>query len=486
MFGVNTGTPKICVFNLKIEWLHPHPHNPRKDLGDLTDLIESIKAVGIKQNLTVVPDRDENGEIIDESYTVIIGHRRMAAAKAAGLSYLPCAIDMDITPAEQIALMLHENMQRRQLTPQEEGLAFQQLQLEFGWSVGRISEYSGFSETTVRDRLRITQFDKAKVKKAYEDEGRQPKLVEFEALSRVKNEETRNKLLDKIGTFGFMTMVQTALEEEAEAVFMESLKSIPQLSNATVLSNVDTWNSSKYKRLKSIKVPDGGVIDEKFLASLPTVPDRQRHHYIHFDRYAGEKRLTFYTTVKPAKQKSSKEALQRRENIAKAWADLEALGRKYYQLRKNFVENFYCRSHEQIMLVLQGAIFAGVSGAVKYYNSSERLKSMEKILGIEPPDANAYVPETERTLKLISKLREIKKSDVTSFVYQLFTDSDEVECYGWSTKNWPVHSSKRPEKIALYAWLESLGFETSDEEKALLDGSHEVFHRGGPMRYSKK
>lgn len=484
MFGVNTRTPKICVFNLEIEWLHPHPHNPRKDLGDLTDLIESIKAVGIKQNLTVVPDRNENGEIIDESYTVIIGHRRMAAAKAAGLTYLPCAIDMDITPAEQIALMLHENMQRRQLTPQEEGLAFQQLQLEFGWSVGKISEYSGFSETTVRDRLRITQFDKAKVKKAYED--RQPKLVEFEALSKVKNEETRNKLLDKIGTFDFMGMVQRALEEEAEAAFLESLKNIPQLSDATVLSNVDTWNSSKYKRLKSIKVPADGVIDENFLASLPTVPDRQRRHYIHYDRYAGESRLTFYTRVKPAKQQTSKEALQRRENIAKAWADLEALGKKYYQRRKTFVDGYYCRSHEQVMLVMQGAIFAGVSGAVKYYDSSRRIKSMEEILGIEPPDANAYVPETERTLKLIGKLREVKKSDVASFVYQLFADSDEVECYGWNTKNWPVHSSKRPEKIALYAWLESLGYETNEEEKSILDGSHEVFHRGGPMRYSKK
>ena len=118
------------------------------------------------------------------------------------------------------------------------------------------------------------------MKKAYED--RQPKLVEFEALSKVKNEETRNKLLDKIGTFDFMGMVQRALEEEAEAAFLESLKNIPQLSDATVLSAVDTWNSSKYKRLKSIKVPADGVIDENFLASLPTVPDRQRRHYIHY------------------------------------------------------------------------------------------------------------------------------------------------------------------------------------------------------------
>ena len=272
MFGIDN-KPKICVFNLPIEWLHPHPHNPRKDLGDLSELVESIKAVGIKQNLTVVPDRDENGDMLDDSYTVIIGHRRMAAAKAAGFKELPCAIDMEITPAEQIALMLHENMQRRQLTPLEEGLGFQQLQLEFGWPVGKISEYSGFSETTVRDRLRLTQFDKTKVKKAYEE--RQPKLVEFEALSKVKDEEKRNELLEKIGTFGFMPAVKSALAEEAEKTFMEDIKSIPQLNNATVLSRTDVWNASKYKLLASVKVPEGDKVDENFIAALPTISEGQ-------------------------------------------------------------------------------------------------------------------------------------------------------------------------------------------------------------------
>ena len=58
--------------------LFPHPDNPRKDLGDLTELANSIKEKGIMQNLTVVPR-------INSTYTVIIGHRRLAAAKAAGL-----------------------------------------------------------------------------------------------------------------------------------------------------------------------------------------------------------------------------------------------------------------------------------------------------------------------------------------------------------------------------------------------------------------
>lgn len=62
---------------LPVSKLFPHPDNPRKDNGDLTELAESIKANGVLQNLTVVPKEDG-------SYTVIIGHRRLAAAKLAG------------------------------------------------------------------------------------------------------------------------------------------------------------------------------------------------------------------------------------------------------------------------------------------------------------------------------------------------------------------------------------------------------------------
>ena len=64
---------------LPIELLKPHPKNPRKDVGDVTELAESIKANGIFQPLTVL-----SGDCID-GYTVVIGHRRLAAAKLAGL-----------------------------------------------------------------------------------------------------------------------------------------------------------------------------------------------------------------------------------------------------------------------------------------------------------------------------------------------------------------------------------------------------------------
>ena len=96
------------VTMIPVAQLHPHPDNPRKDLGDITELTASIKANGVLQNLTVVPraNPDVNYEELcrqyyadpteenrtklnqfrsTDGYTVIIGHRRLAAAKLAGL-----------------------------------------------------------------------------------------------------------------------------------------------------------------------------------------------------------------------------------------------------------------------------------------------------------------------------------------------------------------------------------------------------------------
>ena len=64
---------KISFIERKM--LHPHPENPRKDLGDLEELRESIRENGIMQNLTVVPDWDDDG------YKILIGHRRFAASE---------------------------------------------------------------------------------------------------------------------------------------------------------------------------------------------------------------------------------------------------------------------------------------------------------------------------------------------------------------------------------------------------------------------
>ena len=119
------------------ELIH-HPENPRKDLGDLTELTESIKKNGIMQNLTVVPSEREK-----DAYLVVIGNRRMEAAKMAGLEELPCVISF-MNHKEQIATMLEENMQRSDLSLYEQAQGFQMM-MDLGYTQKEISDKTGFS-----------------------------------------------------------------------------------------------------------------------------------------------------------------------------------------------------------------------------------------------------------------------------------------------------------------------------------------------------
>ena len=132
---------------LPVDSLHPHPDNPRKDLGDLTELADSIRANGIFQNLTVIPVDDNF-----EQFTVVIGHRRLAAAKLAGLMEVPCVI-AQMTVKEQMQTMLLENMQRAELTVYEQAQGFQMM-LDLGSTVEEVAEKSGFSVATVRRRVK--------------------------------------------------------------------------------------------------------------------------------------------------------------------------------------------------------------------------------------------------------------------------------------------------------------------------------------------
>lgn len=149
---------------LRMDQLVIHPKNVRRDVGDVSDLADSIKAQGIMQPLVVAPylvDQDY-GEVTQ--YVIIAGHRRRAGAELAGLDILPCVIreDMDSAP-RQLEAMLVENTQRTDLTLSEEAEAYQAV-LEYpDYTVKSIAKATGRSETLVRSRIALAQLpEKAK------------------------------------------------------------------------------------------------------------------------------------------------------------------------------------------------------------------------------------------------------------------------------------------------------------------------------------
>lgn len=145
--------------DLPIKQLRSHPHNPRTFLGDLSELAASILRGGIQSPLIVTKDLDSKAATA--RFVVIAGHRRLAAAAQAGLKSVPCLVRDDLnTEQAQLEAMLVENVQRIDLSPIEEGDAYQQL-LEFpGYTMKRITEQTGRAPSTVRDRIKLAKLPK--------------------------------------------------------------------------------------------------------------------------------------------------------------------------------------------------------------------------------------------------------------------------------------------------------------------------------------
>lgn len=188
---------------IPIDALKPHPDNPRKDVGDVTELADSIKANGIFQNLTVIPDGD--------SYMVVIGHRRLAAAKAAGLTELPCMV-VEMDAKEQISTMLLENMQRNDLTVYEQAQGFQMM-LDLGETESDIAEKTGFSKTTVRHRLKLLELDPEEFRKSQE---RQPTMADYIELEKITDPELKSKALAAIGTANYKWTIESCKRHQRE------------------------------------------------------------------------------------------------------------------------------------------------------------------------------------------------------------------------------------------------------------------------------
>ncbi len=129
--------------------LMPNPHQPRHPFRDqdLVELAASIEEHGIIQPL-IVTERPEGG------YHIIAGERRWRAAGLAGLTKVPVVIK-DVVPREMLELALVENVQREDLNPLEEALAYQQLSDDFDLTQEEVARRVGKSRSAVTNTLRL-------------------------------------------------------------------------------------------------------------------------------------------------------------------------------------------------------------------------------------------------------------------------------------------------------------------------------------------
>lgn len=146
--GPLEGGDEAGLKTVPIDAIGPNPHQPRADFKEeeLAELARSISEHGLIQPLIVTQN--------DGRYTLIAGERRWRAARRAGLSTLPVIVK-EASSQEMLELALIENIQRADLNPLEEALAYQQLTAEFGLTQEQVAQRVGRSRPAVANTLRL-------------------------------------------------------------------------------------------------------------------------------------------------------------------------------------------------------------------------------------------------------------------------------------------------------------------------------------------
>ena len=137
---------------IDINKIEPNKEQPRKSFTEdsLIELSESIKQHGIVQPLVVTKK--------DDYFEIIAGERRWRAAKKAGLKEVPVVVK-DYSPQEIMEIALIENIQREDLNPVEEAMAYQRLIKEYDLKQDEVAERVSKSRTTITNSLRLLKLD---------------------------------------------------------------------------------------------------------------------------------------------------------------------------------------------------------------------------------------------------------------------------------------------------------------------------------------
>lgn len=435
---------------IPIDQLYHHPHNPRLDLGDLTELTESIRSQGVLQNLTVVPDPESEG------YLVLIGNRRFEAARMAGLDELPCSIvDMDET--DQIATMLTENMHRTDLTLYEQAQGIQMM-MDLGLTETQISEMTGFSRTTIKRRAEMARLDKETLK----EKCTQLTMDEMDQLMKIRDIDKRNELLKKAGTDNFKWLVGEAIKEQKREDTYNQVKHI--LLQAGCIEKSTRGVTDFWKKYEYLLYSTSIDLDE-YKAGENILPEDNRqlffcreYGYVRF--WAEQRKGTVSTdeAVEPAEL--SEEEIARRqemEEVRNAWAKLEEIENHARESREEFIKTLTVKQKDS-RKALDWMI---VSLAVGF--------TADALGTLSPDEAEDAEDEDLFYLKWTREQVDTNPTFYAEIMNKAFFDDQSCVMNKWRRGCKPEYS-RNLAMITGYEWLEDFGYPISDEERDYLYG----------------
>ena len=386
----------------------------------------------------------------------VIGHRRLAAAKLAGLETVPCAV-VDMDRKTQLSTMLLENMQRSELSYIEQADGFQ-LMLDLGETVESISEMSGFSKDTVKHRLEIAKLDKSNILDS------DLTLEDFAYLEKISDVSVRNELIKN----NKHDYIKYAVDRELQNIEKQKKKQlwIDYLENKGIRPIPEEECCDAWKIYNSIK-------NFKYSAVKPEeleLPEETPLNEIFYKFETWGDWIYFYKKRPEANANNEAEASRKRAEefrVAKI-AELDEMFDLFNKRVKMFV-NDLSEDKKTLSIVLRLFVEIQMSGSC--YSSVEDTEFC-KAAGVDWEEANV----TDEDI-IAGKLNPeiLYNIDRKPAVY-LFK---AILCMR-SIKTYKSYSGEYDESVfglcAVKA-LKNLGFKLTKEEQQLIDGTHEIYGR---------
>ena len=297
------------LLQVKAANLAPNPDNPRKNLGDLTELSASIASQGVQQPLVVTP-ADKQGR-----HTIIMGHRRYAAAIKAGLDTLPCIV-RQAGQQEQAELMLVENVQRAGLTPIEEAKGYARL-LDLGESEDQMAKATGRSRTTVRRRLKAASLAPGLLP---------DRQVSFEQLDSIAGfdgyPDLQKKLLKAAGTDNWAAQLAKCKKRVEDEQWLEEARTVVKSLGLDTIDEMDRLYDCPdgYSQVETISTGDdiAAALAEMEAATRQRLTTADIINSGRYEWNRGMALLHRYTPEELDKRKREKEQANKEEALLQA------------------------------------------------------------------------------------------------------------------------------------------------------------------------
>ena len=363
----------------------------------------------------------------------------------------------EMTPQEQVATMLLENMQRSDLTVYEQAQGFQMM-LNMGETVETVAEKTGFSQSTVRRRVKLLDLDQEEFRKS---ESRGATLQDYMALDAITDTALKNQVLQSIGTANFQQQLKAAKKKEKTRAYING-----------VIAELEVF-------AQRIDDADRGVMEyqgnygwwNKKEVQRPEDADTAQY-YFRVGKNCDQVDLYRKKATTHAEDHGEQDRKRRADSASRRLEELESLTEQAYQLRADFIESFPgAKKHAAQIITFAGWALIHACEAYRIDLDDDMLCSLLN-LDCDLENGDSYMNAYRQVM------REKPEYGLLCTAYA----SLDADSKGYYKRQWngqirayvPSYEANN-DLDALYDFLISIGYEMSDMEKELQNGSHALF-----------